>query len=77
MNKQRRKFISSSLEYLGKALDIIETAKDEEQEAYDNLPESLQYSERGEAMEEILFVLEDIFDSIQTVQDQINEIVEN
>lgn len=77
MNKQRRKFISSSLEYLEKALNIIETAKDEEQEAYDNLPESLQCSERGEAMEEILFVLEDIFDSIQSVQDQINEIVEN
>jgi len=50
MNDQRRKMIDD----IGKRLDEvradIETARDEEQESFDNLPEGIQDSHRGDAM---------------------------
>lgn len=50
MNKQRRNRIAEALELISQARDILEEVKDEEQESYENLPESLQYGERGEQM---------------------------
>lgn len=52
MNKARR------LE-LQKALDIVSAAMDEEQEAFDNLPESFQDGEKGQRMEEIISNLDE------------------
>ncbi len=37
----------------------MEEVKDEEQESYENLPESLQYGERGEQMQENVDSLEE------------------
>lgn len=50
MNKQRRNRIAEALELISQARGILEEVKDEEQESYENLPESLQYGERGEQM---------------------------
>lgn len=52
MNKQRRK-------QLQKALDIVSEVFVEEQEAYDNMPEGLVYSDKGEHMSEGLNILDD------------------
>lgn len=52
MNNARRKSVAEALELIEKERNILEEVKDEEQEAYDNLPESLQYGERGERMQE-------------------------
>ncbi len=76
MNKQRRKYIASALVYLEWAMDIIETAKNEEEEAFYNLPEGIQESERGEQMEEYISTLEEIFDDIEYMQEKISEICE-
>ena len=40
----------------------MEEVKDEEQEAHDNLPESLQNSERGEEMESYIAAIEEAKD---------------
>lgn len=45
MNKIRRKQLQEASELIAKAQGIIESVKDEEQEAHDNLPESIQYGE--------------------------------
>lgn len=76
MNKQRRKYIATALVYLEHALDIIETAKNEEEDAFYNLPEGIQESERGEQMEEYISTLEEIFDNIEYAHEQISEICE-
>lgn len=47
MNKIGRKQIEAIINQLESLRDEIETLKDEEQEKYDNLPDSLQDSERG------------------------------
>jgi len=44
MNKDRRTEINKAIGMLQEALSILETARDEEQEYYDNMPESLQGS---------------------------------
>ena len=51
MNNMRRKNVMEALELIEKARNILEEVKDEEQAAYNNLPESLQYGERGEQMQ--------------------------
>ena len=48
MNKQRRKRIQEALEIIEEAKAILEEVQEEEQEAFDNMPEGLQSSERGE-----------------------------
>ena len=55
-----------------KAQGIIEEVKDEEQEAHDNLPESFQYGEKGEQMEECIEQLEEAYDQC----DEIMQIIE-
>lgn len=54
MNKIRRKQLQEASELIAKAQGIIESVKDDEQEAHDNLPESIQYGEKGQQMEESL-----------------------
>lgn len=46
MNKIRRKQLQEASELIAKAQGIIESVKDDEQEAHDNLPESIQYGEK-------------------------------
>lgn len=75
MNKQRRKEIAHAIALIEEAREILETTKDEEQEAFDNLPESLQCSERGETMEEYIGTIDDFLDYLDT--DGLQEIVDN
>ncbi len=65
MNKDRRTEINKAIGMLQEALSILETARDEEQEYYDNMPESLQGSERGEAAEQAVSNLEDACSNLE------------
>ena len=60
MNRQRRK-------QLVKALAILQAVHDEEQEAFDNMPESIQESERGEGMEDGLNLLVEAIEAIEEI----------
>lgn len=50
MNKDRRKRIAEALALIEEARDILAEVRDEENEAYESLPEGIMYSERGEQM---------------------------
>ena len=76
MNKARRKAIEEIIDQLGTLKEQIESVCEEEQEAYDNLPESIQYSERGEAMSETTTDLEDAASSIDDVMSTLQDIIE-
>lgn len=69
MNNNRRKQIDDILEQLNPLLLEIESVKDEEQEAYDNLPESMQNGDKGEKMSDAVNNLEYAFDSQTEVID--------
>lgn len=77
MNAQRRKAISKIIEILSDQKENLDQIREEEQDCYDNLPEGIQYSERGEAMSEIcddldsaLYDLENIIDALQDIIDR-------
>lgn len=62
MNKKR-------MERLTKARDELEALKEEERAAFDNLPEGLQQSERGQRMEEIGDYLDEAIGAIDQCLD--------
>ena len=67
MNKERRNRIQKVISQLETLKDEISDIGMEEDEAYNNLPEGIQDSDRGEAMEEAVSNLElasDTFDDI-------------
>lgn len=76
MNKQRRKEIRDIASQLEVLMERIEAIKEEEEEALDNLPESIQYSERGEQMEEYTMSLDQAVSDMDLVRDTLLEIAE-
>jgi len=64
MNKQRRKAITEIVSKLEEIMADLNTLQEEEQEAFDNLPEGLQDSEKGEAMETAAGLLEEAVNSV-------------
>lgn len=73
MNQERRTKIDKALALMADAKAIIEEVLDEEQEAYDNMPEGLQASERGEAMQEAITNLEDANSSAEEIEDYLED----
>ena len=74
MNKQRRKEIAKAIDLIEQAREILEAVQEEEQEAFDNMPESIQNTERGETMEKYISTIEDFLDNLDT--DNLQEIVD-
>lgn len=51
MNKARRKQLADIADQLEELKDRLVLLEEEEQDAFDNLPEGLQQAEKGQAME--------------------------
>ena len=77
MNKSRRKRLSEIADELDSLCYDLEAVASEEREAYDNLPESLQESDKGCAMEEAADELDDIYSELSELRDRIAEVAEN
>lgn len=76
MNKQRRKWLEDIVGKLDEQKNELSSLIDEEQGAYDNMPESLQDSERGEAMSDTLDALQTEMDNLEDVTQNLQEILE-
>ena len=76
MNKARRKELERAIEMLLAAQSIIDACMDDEQQAFDNLPDGIQYSERGEMMEEYIDNMELAISDIDIAVDDIREVTE-
>ena len=83
MNNERRKQLKAIAKQLGTIADnleeqqiLLEQVYDDESEAFDNMPESLQESDRGIEMEEGIAVLEEQKDAVATMVDDIRDIIE-
>lgn len=73
MNKERRKRLSDIRAKIEELQDLLEEVRTEEQDALDNLPESLQGSERGQAMEDAVQNIDDAIGWLGTALDDIEE----
>jgi hypothetical protein len=65
MNIKRRKQIEEARSLLATAKDKLQMAKDDEEQAWVNLPESMRDGERGETMQGHLDALEEIIGGIE------------
>lgn len=72
MNKQRRKRLGDALDLINRAKDILEEVKGDEQDSYNNLPESFQNGERGEEMQGYIEMLDESYGYL----DDANSVVE-
>ena len=76
MNKQRRKTIEEVIGLLEDAKSTLETITEEEQEAYDNLPQGIQDSERGETMYNNVSEMEEASSTLEDVISQLQGVIE-
>ena len=65
MNKARRTELSKLLSTLEGVQNELETLRDEEQEYYDNMPESLQSGDKGNAAETAISELDDAISNVE------------
>lgn len=65
MNKKRRTELAAIATKIADAREELEAIRDEEQEAYDNMPESLQTSQRGEAAESAIGEIDSALSSLE------------
>ena len=76
MKKEHVEILKQNLPYLKQIQGFVESLAEVEQEAFDNLSERAQESEKGEAMEERAGYLEDaassLEDAIGMIEDAIN-----
>lgn len=75
MNAKQRKELQGYVDSLEEIKSNIETMMEDEQSKLDNMPESLQESERGEAMQEAIDNLESAASSLEEAIDYLNEII--
>ena len=74
MNKARRKKLGEIIDQLENLREDLDSVACEERDAYDNLPESLQESDRGCAMEEAADELDDICSEMEELKDRIQSV---
>lgn len=73
MNKARRQELLDVASALSEAKDRLSEIREEEQDAFDNMPEGLQCSSRGDAMQEAIDEMDGWYDEIETIQSSIEE----
>lgn len=77
MNKDRRKRIDAVVETLSGVQIELEELAQEENEAFDNLPEGFQQSEKGEQIQINADALEEASNGIDTINTELQEIVQS
>ena len=82
MNNERRKQLKAIAKQLGTIADnledqqiLLEQVYDDESEAFDNMPESLQESERGIEMEKGIGTLEEQKDDLANMANDLREMI--
>jgi hypothetical protein len=65
MNQARRNSISKIVAELQNQSEALACVIADEQEAFDNMPEGLQQSDKGQQMEENLYSLQEQFDTLE------------
>lgn len=72
MNNKRRGKLKKADKLLGEALSIVSGVLDEETDSLDNIPDTLQGTERYEKMENSIDYLEDCVEQIDAARGSIS-----
>lgn len=71
MNKQRRERLSKLISQAEEMSAELEAIRDEEQEAFDNMPENMQGGERGDKMQEAIEAMDTAITSLEDFNGQL------
>ena len=71
MNKNRRDRLAKLSAQISDIMEKLEELRDEEQEAFENLPESLNSSKLGETMQTTISAIDDALSSLENTDSQI------
>ena len=74
MNDKRRKELNNIYKELHLRVGQLDNLQNEEQDAYDNLPESLQNAEKGEQMQECIDALDQAKSELEAVMDTLGQL---
>lgn len=77
MNKKGRLELQNLAEQLDAINCRLDEIKEAEEEKFDNLPESIQESERGEAIHEVIDELDDLIPNLGDVIDRLMSLAES
>lgn len=75
MNKERRKQIEIVIKQIELAKDKLQNVLNEEEYTFDNMPENLQGSIRGEESQEAIDTMNEAIESIDEVTEVLNGLV--
>ena len=76
MNKKRRERIANIIFEIEKIKSDIEDVKLDEEIAFDNMPENLQYSMRGEESQDAIDTLDTANDLVQEALDSLESAID-
>jgi hypothetical protein len=74
MNKERRKRIADAIVAISKIESLIQNILDDEQEAYENMPEGVKISENGMVSEEAQDNLDSAIEALEEAISCLEEI---
>lgn len=75
MNKERRKRLEAVSQAIDELVQEMYGIQNDEQDAFDNLPEGIQMSERGDQMQENIDNIDSIISDLENIADEIEEII--
>ena len=67
--------MTEAIDLLREAKEAIESVTEEEGEAFENLPEGIQESDRGDTMQENITTMENVTESIDTQLAEIEDCI--
>ena len=76
MNKARRNTIEIVASSIENAISELEMCRDEEQNYYDNMPDPLRYSTKGEAADDCISNLDDAISSLEEALNSVNSSID-
>lgn len=76
MNKERRERLECVNTTVDEAMEQIQEVIDDEQEAFDGLPESLQGSELGSGMIDAIGDMEWLIDKLNSFENDLGDVVQ-
>ena len=75
MNRERRAKIKAQINRINEIAASLQDIMDEEQDYFDNMPENLQGSIRGDAAEEAISTLDDAVSALEDVTSSLEELL--
>lgn len=75
MNNDRRKKIKEIIIDMESIKSLLEDVLIDEESSFDNMPEGLQYSEKGETSQEAIDLMNEAVEGFEEVIDNLNSII--